>query len=67
MTCPHCGGSGLDPDWVPCQASGCQERAEWEGWYRVLDGFGVPTGLVRRGYACKAHTTLFIGQVPESA
>lgn len=38
------------PDMLPkCEVSGCNNLAEYEGWYRCKDTFlGTPTGLIQK-------------------
>lgn len=38
-----------------CEVDGCLEPAAWEGWCRVRDGFGLPTGLLQLCTVCAKH------------
>jgi hypothetical protein len=44
-----------------CQVSGCDEMADYEGWHRSRDGFGVKTGMIRRLCVCLSHKSVLIG------
>lgn len=56
--CPKC---GYNPTEGQCQVSGCEEPAMWEGWYRVTDGFNIPTGMIQRVCVCDQHISVTIG------
>lgn len=55
-TCPNCGYKE-----IPCEVPGCKEEAEWEGWYRVVDFTGNPTGLIQKRMVCELHKFYLIG------
>ena len=57
-TCPHCGYSDKTGR---CEVQGCHMPVEYEGWYRVIDGFGISTGLIQRHRVCEIHKTMLIG------
>lgn len=46
---------------LKCDAD-CSKSAEYEGWYRVVDGMGVKTGLIQRMNVCKNHRSFLIGK-----
>lgn len=50
--CAACRGTGWA---VPCSFEGCEEPAMFEAWVRNRDGFGFPTGLMRRMPVCLDH------------
>ena len=56
MKCPKCGYVENE-----CEVSGCHEPSEWEGWWRAIGPFGLPTGLIQRRRVCEAHKILLIG------
>ncbi len=51
--CPTCGQT-IE---YKCEAEGCN-TAEWEGWWRVADGFGIKTGIMQRRKVCQHHRYL---------
>ena len=60
-TCPICGYEE-----ILCEVSGCENEAEYEGWYRCTDPLlDTPTGLIQRRMVCIEHTTLLIGAEKE--
>ena len=56
MKCPKC---GYDEDFVSCIF--CDNEAEFEGWYRVRDFAGIPTGMMQKIQVCKDHACCLIG------
>ena len=50
-----------------CEVEGCAAPAEWEGWWRVRDGFGIPGGLLQRRRVCGEHRSLLLNREPETA
>jgi len=62
--CPRCGYIERDED--ECEVAGCHLPAEYEGWYKLRDFAGIPTGLIQRRRVCSVHTSLLMGQKPES-
>ena len=38
-----------------CVIRGCVKAAEWEGWHRNRDGFGLPTGSIYVAQVCEEH------------
>jgi len=45
-----------------CEVAGCDEPAEYEGWYKVTDPMGVPTGLIQLRRVCGDHKGALRGQ-----
>lgn len=43
-----------------CSVPGCFLPCEYEGWYRVKDGMGFETGLIRRTSVCENHQHLLM-------
>lgn len=60
--CPKCGYSPTPED--ACDAGDCTNPAKYEGWVRVRDGFGIPTGLIQRRRLCSEHSYAFIANEP---
>ncbi len=55
----------FDPDdlLLPrCEVPGCRKPAEYEGWVRVRDFTGTPTGVIQRRCVCEEHTNLTIAK-----
>lgn len=45
-----------------CEIQGCTQYAAYEGWYKVLDFSGNPTGLIQRRCVCDAHVNMLISK-----
>lgn len=54
--CPKCGYVR-----IRCEAMDCDADALYNGWYRVVDGFGFKTGLIQRLNVCEVHKGCLIG------
>lgn len=59
--CPQC---GYQENIIICEFRGCQNEAEFEGWYRVLDFAGQPTGLIQKMRVCHSCVKFLIGNSP---
>ena len=59
--CPQC---GYQENIITCEFRGCQNEAEYEGWYRVLDFAGQPTGLIQKMRVCHICVKFLIGNSP---
>lgn len=46
---------------IMCEVQNCTNEADYEGWYRVLDFLGTPTGLIQRRRVCRDHMSVLIG------
>lgn len=57
--CPNC---GYNPDFIKCEFLDCQNEAEYEGWYRVLDFNNQPTGLTQKVKVCKCLVLNFYSE-----
>lgn len=62
MRCPCC---GCEFEEVICDVAGCDNPAEYEGWWRAKDFTGNATGLIRLVQVCEEHRTLLIGAEDE--
>ena len=60
--CPKCGYQE-----ILCDDPGCEREAVYEAWFRVRDGFGIPTGLIQRRLCCKVHAQYSIVREGEDA
>lgn len=58
-----CSQCGHDEDFIKCDFLGCQDEAKYEGWYRVVDFAGQPTGLIKKR-VCRSCVKLLIGNSP---
>jgi predicted amidophosphoribosyltransferase len=56
--CPECGSRFI---MEYCEVQGCENEAEWEGWYRAVDFTGNTTGLIQIRKVCQEHKSLLIG------
>ena len=59
-----CSQCGHDEDFIKCGFRGCQNEAEYEGWYRVLDFANQPTGLIQKMQVCHSCVKFLIGNSP---
>lgn len=59
--CPQC---GYQEDFIKCDFRGCTNEAEFEGWYRVLDFAGQPTGVTQKMRVCNSCVKFLIGNSP---
>lgn len=64
--CNHC-GQPLPQQGPTCQIEGCTNPALFEGWLRVRDGFGIPTGLIQRHPVCAYHVKELIAAEGKTA
>jgi hypothetical protein len=44
-----------------CECVGCPNKSIYEGWWKVKDSTGVPTGLVQKKKVCENHKYLLEG------
>jgi hypothetical protein len=58
--CKCCGQVIPEPE-DKCHVSGCKKEAIWEGWYRVKDFSGNPTGLRQLRQVCNEHRSVLEG------
>ena len=58
-TCERCGYSPVENT---CEVTDCTSPAKYEGWIRVKDGFGIPTGLMQKRRVCEEHIGLTIAK-----
>lgn len=56
-----------DPEVFMCEVDGCYNDAEYEGYWRVKDFAGIPTGLIQLRKVCPLHKSLLIGAEKEKA
>ena len=55
---PDCDQKILLPE---CEVEGCDNPAEWNGWYRYLDPLlKTPTDLIRKCNVCDLHRRMLI-------
>jgi hypothetical protein len=59
--CPTC-GQATEHIIYMCEVECCSSPADYEGWWRVIDGFGIKTGLMQRRKVCQHHRYLLIGK-----
>ena len=52
-TCPHYEVESK----FRCEISGCKEEAVYEGWLRLRDCLGIPTGHLVLVQICSTHKT----------
>jgi hypothetical protein len=45
-------------DGPKCEITGCSNLAEYEGWWKVKDFAGNPTGLMQKRKVCEFHVDL---------
>lgn len=50
-----------DETYRRCEVEGCTANADYEGWYRVVDFSGNPTGLTQLREVCAEHAPMLIG------
>lgn len=63
-----CGNCTCDKyEFLECEFRNCTREAEYEGWYRVLDFAGQPTGLIQKMMVCKDCTKYLIGNKKEES
>lgn len=61
MKCPNCNHE-FEPEELPrCEVMDCTNLAMYEGWYRVKDFAGLPTGVIQKRMVCETHKSLLIG------
>ena len=53
--CPKCGHRE-----IKCEHIDCDNEAVYEAWFRVRDGFGIPTGLIQKRVVCESCAKLSI-------
>lgn len=46
---------------IKCDFRDCNNEAEFEGWYRVLDFSNIPTGRIQKMCVCSSCTKYLIG------
>lgn len=57
----------IDVGDVPkCDFSNCENEAQFEGWYRVLDFANQPTGRIQKMVVCKDCVKYLIGKLSPS-
>ena len=56
IECPRC---KYKP--ILCEVGGCEMPAYYEGWWRVKDFSGTPTGLMQVRRVCEDHKDCLIG------